>query len=85
MKSLFLFYFVLKIVPLFIQIVSLLNWMQAALLVLDVENPDICDHVSSILSQVLNKVESAYLRWSSSPVGVSFKLVCHVLHSLLKS
>ncbi len=62
-----------------------LQWIQSALLVLDLESPDVGPHVSAVLGPLLVKIEAAYPKWSSSPIQQLFKVVCHVLHSLLRS
>jgi hypothetical protein len=66
------------------RVATQLKWIQAALLVLDVESPEAAPHVHSVLSPLLAKLEAAYPRWMTSPVRAQFKVVCHILHSLTK-
>jgi WD40 repeat protein len=66
------------------RVATQLEWIQAALLVLDVESPEAAPHVHSVLSPLLAKLEAAYPRWMASPVRAQFKVVCHILHSLTK-
>jgi hypothetical protein len=62
-----------------------LTWIQSALLVLDVESPDVSPHVVTVLHPLLGKMEKAYGKWTSKPqIQMLFKLTMHVLNSLLK-
>ena len=62
-----------------------LQWIQSALLVLDVASPDVSPHVHTVLQPLLAKLEKTYPKFKDSPsVQVLFKLVMHVLNSLLR-
>lgn len=63
-----------------------LQWLREAALVLDLNDPVISTHAPTILTKLLHNLEQNHSQFSdpSNPCATSFKLLMHVVNSLLK-
>jgi len=64
-----------------------LRWLQQAILCLDPRDLSVASHVPAILARLLANLEEHYPRFSdnSNPCSTSFKVLLHVVNSLLTS
>jgi len=63
-----------------------LNWLREACLVLNLTDTVISQHAPVVLTKLLRNLEGLYPKFSdgSNPSGTSFKLLMHIVNSLLK-
>jgi enhancer of mRNA-decapping protein 4 len=64
-----------------------LTWLREAALVLHLNDPLIAEHVPGILTKLLHNLELHYPKFAADPTNpcsTSFKLLMHVVNSLLK-
>jgi enhancer of mRNA-decapping protein 4 len=61
-----------------------LTWLRGCALVLNLKDRIISEHAPVILAKVLHNLEEHYPRHSDPTISTSFKLLMHVINSLLK-
>jgi hypothetical protein len=63
-----------------------LTWLREAALVLDIHDKNIEQHAPAVLTQLLHVLEEHYPKYadSSNPSSSAFKLLMHIVNSLLR-